>query len=757
MQNGMKSSLKPTLRRAAAAMATIVALMLTASKAHSQFTLEAAANFPPVFSGSTAWGDYDNDGRLDLLLTGADVATGLPSLSLWHNTGAGFSNVTATVAPGLPGLFDSSVAWGDYDNDGRLDLLVSGLTNFTGDSAVSQIWRNTGAGFTNVPVPGLRGVGQSTAAWSDYDGDGRLDFMITGTVNGSASGAIAELWRNTGSRFIQVPVAGVPGVYFGSMAWGDFDNDSRPDFLITGITNGFSNVAISQLWRNTGNGFTNVPVPGLAGVFVSSAAWADYDNDGFLDFLLQGISANGFITRLWRNTGNGFSNISIPGLPGVADGSLAWADYDNDGRMDFLITGLTDGISRISQIWRNTGSSFTNVPVAGLAGNFDNSVAWGDYDGDGRVDFLIAGTAQGGAVSELWHNDALAANSPPVAPADLSASVSATTVNLNWDAPGDDNTPPVGLTYNVRLGTAPGAGDVVSAPALTNGMLLAPRAGSLRNKTIAFQKLTRGQTYYWSVQAVDSAFGGSPFAAEQQFSISTEVSIPDAGLNAAIREALNKATGPLTEQDLLSLTNLDAGNRNITNVTGIDAARNLISLGLFNNHLTNFVLPIEFRNLAVLDLGFNGLAQCVLQEGMTNLNTLFLEGNALNNFILPSGLVALSKLDLAGNALTSLTIPAETTNLTMLLLFANQLTNLVLPPNLNRLANLDLNFNHLSQLNLPVGMKELGRLSLRSNAFANLTLPTGAAATSGSRARPPTPGARGSGGGGRARPRRTAG
>ena len=169
-------------------------------------------------------------------------------------------------------------------------------------------------------------------------------------------------------------------------------------------------------------------------------------------------------------------------------------------------------------------------------------------------------------------------------------------MNLNWDAPGDDNTPPVGLTYNVRLGTAPGAGDVVSAPALTNGMLLAPRAGSLRNKTIAFQKLTRGQTYYWSVQAVDSAFGGSPFAAEQQFSISTEVSIPDAGLNAVIREALNKATGPLTEQDLFSLTNLDAGNRNITNVTGINAARNLISLGLFNNHLTNFVLPIEFRN-----------------------------------------------------------------------------------------------------------------------------------------------------------------
>src|SRR5678816_3061060 len=158
-QNGMRTRLKPNLRRAAVAMTTIVALMMTADKAHSQFTLETTASLPRVFSGSTAWGDYDNDGRLDVLLTGADATTGLPSLSLWHNTTTGFSNVTATVAPGLPGLFDGSVAWGDYDNDGRLDLLIAGLTNFTGDSAVAQIWRNTAAGFTNVPVPGLRGVG----------------------------------------------------------------------------------------------------------------------------------------------------------------------------------------------------------------------------------------------------------------------------------------------------------------------------------------------------------------------------------------------------------------------------------------------------------------------------------------------------------------------------------------------------------------------------------------------------------------------
>ncbi len=710
-------------------MAAIVALTLIANQAHSQFTLETAANLPPVSSGSAAWGDYDNDGRLDLLLTGADAVTGLPSLSLWHNTGAGFSNVTATVAPGLPGLYDSSVAWGDYDNDGRLDLLVSGLTNFTGSSAVSQIWRNTAAGFTNVPVPGLRGAGQSTAAWSDYDGDGRLDFMITGTVNGFASGAIAELWRNTGSGFIQVPVPGLPGVYFGSMAWGDLDNDSRPDFLITGITNGFSNVAISQLWRNTGNGFTNVPVSGLAGVFVSSVGWADYDNDGFLDFLLQGISANGFITRLWRNTGNGFANIPVPGLPGVGDGSLAWADYDNDGRMDFLITGLTNGSSRTSQIWRNTGSGFTNVPVAGLPGNFDNSVAWGDYDRDGRLDLLIAGTAEGGPVSQLWHNDAFTANSPPAAPAGLSVSAFGTTVNLNWDAPGDDQTPAAGLSYNVRLGTAPGAADVASAPALMNGMLLAPRAGSLRNKTIAFHQLTRGRTYYWSVQAVDSAFGGSPFAAEQQFTISTEVSIPDPGLNAAIREALNKATGPLTEQDLLSLTNLDASSRNIASLEGLEVARELTTLRLMDNQLTSFNYPSNLTQLAYLDLGGNAITDVFFPDGLTNLTMLSLQANRLTGFVVPPGMTNLTALALGFNQLTNLVLPANLRNLNVLNLESNQFTNLSLPVGLTNLSTLALQHNQLTSLTLPPDMVNLTALLLAGNPLTTLVLSETLAAT----------------------------
>jgi hypothetical protein len=484
------------------------------------FTNAPIAGLPGVYISSVAWGDYDNDGRLDFLLTGFNDGTFVSQL--WRNTGSGFTDVTASVAPGLPGVYSCSVAWGDYDNDGRLDFLLTG-------SGISQLWRNTGSGFTHVTAsiaPGLSGVDGSSVAWGDYDNDGRLDFLITGY---DGSSRISQLWRNTGSGFTDVTASvapGLPGVYLSSVAWGDYDNDGRLDFLLTGRTENFS--LVSQLWRNTGSGFTDVTAsvaPGLPGVFGSSVAWGDYDNDGRLDFLLTGSSSSSPVSQLWRNTGNGFTNVTTsvaPGLSGVDGSSVAWGDYDNDGRLDLLLAGRTENFSLVSQLWRNTGSGFTNVTASvapGLPGVYGPSVAWGDYDNDGRLDFLLTGFTNGsGIVSQLWRNNMPLANTPPTAPTNLTVAAGNSGLTFSWNAASDSQTTANGLAYHLRVGTTPGGSDLLAPMAAADGRPRLPRAGALepaRSRTL--KGLPLGQPIYWSVQAADTAFGGSPFATERSF------------------------------------------------------------------------------------------------------------------------------------------------------------------------------------------------------------------------------------------------
>ena len=177
-----------------------------------------------------------------------------------------------------------------------------------------------------------------------------------------------------------------------------------------------------------------------------------------------------------------------------------------------------------------------------------------------------------------------------------------------------------------------------------------------------------------------------------------EVSIPDPGLNAAVRDALQIPRAPLTEQDLLNLIVLDASGRDVKSITGLEFARNLAVLDLQVNSLTNFSLPNALTNLSTLDLTGNLLTNCTLPAGMTNLAKIVLETNALKTVTLPPGLTGLNDLILDHNQLTNLTLPPDMTNLVVLSVVANPLTTLVLSERLAASKDLSVNLTTLDSL-----------------------------------------------------------
>lgn len=416
------------------------------------------------------------------------------------NTGDGtFTDVTSIAFPvGIPGLSGSSVAWGDYNNDGGPDLLITGQDD---SGTVTQLWQNNGDGtFTNVTgkafPTGFRGVQFASVAWCDYDRDGRLDLLITGNSSFNTTTPVTQLWRNDGDgTFTDVApgaLPGIPGVCFSSVAWGDSNNDGRPDLLVTGISD--SLVKVTQLWQNNGNGtFTNVTSTafptGIPAVGNSSVAWGDYDHDGRLDLVLSGFDSSGNnVTQLWHHNGNGTftdatSKAFPTGIPEVAYSSLTWGDDNHDGQLDFLLTGS----------------------------DMDNH-----------------------AVTQLWQNQSSSADQPPAAPGQLQAIVRGATAFLSWAQPtGPESTPAQALTYQLRVGTTPGGDDVLAPLALAGGTLTVPQnANLIHGLSYRLQGLGFGK-YYWSVQAVDNALQGSPFAAEGTFSLDGFTNVTATALPAA--------------------------------------------------------------------------------------------------------------------------------------------------------------------------------------------------------------------------------
>ncbi len=294
--------------------------------------------------------------------------------------------------------------------------------------------------------------------------------------------------------------------------------------------------------------------------YVSKGSWGDYDNDGDLDVLMTEYHAylGKSTIEIYKNTGGFFSSINIS-LQGTYP---VFGDYDNDGDLDIVCNGGSAySLGQITKIYKNTNGSFSDAYANTLT-------AWGypsfaDYDNDGDLDILITGAYGGPATAQLYQNNLIPnsvplasnANAAPSTPSNLQTAISGSGVTLKWDKATDTETPQSGLTYNIRIGTTPASSNIsdgvqnLSPGSSTmtgyrkiverGNVGLYPGSGSYNVNCLA------NGTYYWSVQAIDHGYEGSAFAAEQSFTITNFNPV------ALSLSPLNNAVGVTTNTNLV--------------------------------------------------------------------------------------------------------------------------------------------------------------------------------------------------------------
>ncbi len=464
---------------------------------------DSGISLPNLSGSAVAWGDYDNDGDLDLAISGS--TGGGYITSVYNNDGAGGLSVSGNS---LVGVINGSLAWGDYDNDGDLDLVVTGNT-IIGLGRITKIYTNNGSGALSDSGISLTGVQYSSVAWGDYDNDGDLDLVISGLSGITSTTGITKLYENTGEgNFSEDTSITLTNLGYSAVAWADYDNDGGLDLITSGLDS--SNNPVTTLYTNQANGSFISSTP-FVNVSRSSLAWADIDKDGDLDLLISGFNSSfNPVTTLYENGENNVFSGSGESLVDILNGSSTFGDYDNDGDLDVILSGALDFSANqdTSILYMNDGSgNFSNTQIP-LDAAYEGGVSFGDYDADGDLDLAITGNGS----TKVYKNYSTTANTNPTIPSNLMGSITADTVSISWDAATDAEGSP--LHYNVFM-VDEDAFEILatSMSDTSNGFRRVTYMGNAGlNTSHRFVTSSSEKPLLIGVQAIDGTNGASDFA-----------------------------------------------------------------------------------------------------------------------------------------------------------------------------------------------------------------------------------------------------
>lgn len=347
--------------------------------------------------------DVNGDGLDDVFISNG--LAGGQNNELYLNLGNGIFQPVQNDPIVLDNSPSDGTTFADTDNDGDLDAFMVtwyGQPNF--------FYRNEGNGtFTHLPtaVTGNTGTHSETAAFGDFNSDGRVDVFIT---NSGGSDLRDFLYRSTGNNSYSKVIASYLNDQAPSRSanWADYDNDGHLDLYVT-----HEEQNKNLLLHNNGNGgFVKITDdPSVADMQSSiTASWGDVNNDGWLDLF---VGNTGNFTpdhnRLFMNNGDGSFTAAAPG-PINSDGGCsfgsAFADYDNDGDLDlFVANGYCNGVTT-NFLYKNTGSGVFERDLTGLPNYItpcSYGTAWGDLDDNGFPDLVIANCKKTNASAQPNH------------------------------------------------------------------------------------------------------------------------------------------------------------------------------------------------------------------------------------------------------------------------------------------------------------------------------------------------------------------
>ncbi len=370
-------------------------------------------------SGGAIMDDFDNDGLLDVVVTATDPTA---PMAYYRNRGDGTfedRSAQAGVTDQLGGLVCYQA---DYNNDGRLDIFIPRAAWLPGPIRPTLLENNKAGGFSDVTrVSGLLDpVNSNGAAWGDFDNDGWIDLFV------ACEHQYNRLYRNRGDGTFEdvaarAGVAGEPSRWAKGCTWIDYDNDGFQDLFVTNLDD------TGRLYHNEQDGrFEETTLEmGINGPKRGFACWAwDYDNDGWLDLFAASADRdlNSIVKsmigephqvatcKLFRNSGGvGFEDrTKEAGVDGAyAPMGCNFADFDNDGWLDFYLGTGEPNLSTLvpNRMFKNVaGARFADITGSSRTGHLQkgHGVACGDWDRDGDVDlFIEMGSAING---DKYHN-----------------------------------------------------------------------------------------------------------------------------------------------------------------------------------------------------------------------------------------------------------------------------------------------------------------------------------------------------------------